>query len=400
MIYHSWLYSPEHSLESLIPNATGNSEGYWQPAYDSDHLDGTNSVEDPNAMKGCRRYLERFKYMVNRTDGNEMKLTKFHQQLHYVRQILKDGSLLNIDGGRGESNAIPNSKKVAKLTQKRARTLNWQAANNLSDNQIVRDAIAYYENAVVAPQTTESFVQKTSLGSSFRLFLESPNNINGHDGRMQVMIKWKNKPSSKLLDTNLCNAISKRLYLNLDEGGCLMHSSKVIGFTEYKIGDHKFRAHPSYRGGSEWHDWAMLRWEHLDQPIPAKICMFIDLKESQLMTNEEHNRFRRRNMQRTELNESDNEYIPNSYQYLTRGKWMVVQSALAIEDHGVRVADEFRIPSKLSDRYYLEHKWRILPIESIEGPAYCFPVTSTVNKTQEDIVSFKTKDEWIKTFIR
>ena len=64
-------------------------------------------------MHFIRKYLADLKSVLNRSDGNEHRLVKFHQQLHNPRQVLKDGVLLNVDGGRCESIAIQSSKNLA-----------------------------------------------------------------------------------------------------------------------------------------------------------------------------------------------------------------------------------------------------------------------------------------------
>ena len=59
----------------------------------------TSEYEEPLAMCAVRKCLERYEDIVQRWFGNQLKINKYHQQLHNVRQILKDGSLLNVNGG-------------------------------------------------------------------------------------------------------------------------------------------------------------------------------------------------------------------------------------------------------------------------------------------------------------
>ena len=399
IIYHSWLYATEHSLESLVTNEqrlTQRGETYWGVSINDD-------IVESDAMRGCRRYLQKFKDVVNRTDGNCLKLTKFHQQLHQVTEVLKDGSIQNIDGGRCESIAIYNSKNHGRVSQKRAKVMNWQIAQNILDDQVVADATRHYDRIIHDhSSSTSKVIQSPNLGSKFEIYLESDQRHDGRNRRTNVMIKWKGRKPQKILDKRMCDAIARRLYMNVGEGGCLRHTSKVKGFTEYKNDDHTYRSHPSFHGGTEWYDWVLVNWDHLTEPVPAKVCMFLDLQNSELMTNEEHQRFRAmmRNENPRNAN-NDDVYMPNTYKYLDRSKWMVVQCSLAVDDEGVRINDEYRLSSKLGRRLYLEQQWRILPVESIEGPAFCVEVGSTVNdeSESEDIVCLESKSSWKRFFL-
>ena len=100
MIYSSWLYAEEHTVPSVTDKNEDSSTSLRAM---------TSSLKNESrTMTAVRKYLQRYKDTVNRSKGNELKLVKFHQQLHNVRQIKKYGSLLNIDGGRCESVAIEN----------------------------------------------------------------------------------------------------------------------------------------------------------------------------------------------------------------------------------------------------------------------------------------------------
>jgi hypothetical protein len=46
--------------------------------------------------------------------------------------------------------------------------------------------------------------------------------------------------------------------------GQLGDVTSIVGCTEYSKDGNIFRAHPAYRGGACWHDWAMIGWEDDD----------------------------------------------------------------------------------------------------------------------------------------
>ena len=179
--------------------------------------------------------------------------------------------------------------------------------------------------------------------------------------------------------------------MNTKEGGCLKHDSVVTGFTEYKLGGDIYRCHPSYRGGEEWMDWAMIRWDNEEvEMVPAKLCMFLNLENSMLMSDSEHEVFR-------EMFDYDDDDIddPNSYFYLSRTKWVVIQSCLSENEEGTHVKNEYRVDTKLGKRYYLEKQWRLLPIESIAAPASCI----VVGDDDDEVVSFGSNSSWKSIFL-
>ena len=116
----------------------------------------------------------------------------------------------------------------------------------------------------------------------------------------------------------------------------------------------------------------MISWGDDDEDVPAKLCMFLDLENSQFMTDEEHEQCR----SEFQLEgDGDNEVCaPNTYQYLTRSKWVIVQSCLSHSERGDEKKSDYHVHSDIASYFQVESTWRLLPIESITGPAYCVEV--------------------------
>mgnify|MGYP006239218263 CR=1 FL=1 len=72
-----------------------------------------------------------------RTAGIVLKIVKFHQLLHLWWIIKLFGSLLNVDGARGESNAIVLTKQPGLKTQMRHILLNLQTASERFKRDII-----------------------------------------------------------------------------------------------------------------------------------------------------------------------------------------------------------------------------------------------------------------------
>ena len=115
--------------------------------------------------------------------------------------------------------------------------------------------------------------------------------------------------------------------------------------------------------------------------VPAKIALFLDLMDSEVMTKAQHRRFMNKKDPMLPIEEwsSDDSYSSSddeddgddSHPYLHRGLWVVVQRAsgsMIPEDQ----LTEYHLESRLAKRVQLEERFRLLPIECISGP--CFVV--------------------------
>ena len=55
---------------------------------------------EPVAQMAMRDYMSWYKKCVNRNDGDGLKITKFHQLLHFFHYALVNVSMCNFDGNR------------------------------------------------------------------------------------------------------------------------------------------------------------------------------------------------------------------------------------------------------------------------------------------------------------
>ena len=410
VLYHSWLYAEAHDVNELIPEFDTDSDASnhnddFHINWSDKKLDG----KDSNALHMIRQYLRDLKKVLNRSQGNQHKLVKLHQQLHNPRQVLKDGSLLNVDGGRCESIAIHSSKNQAAISQKRAVKLNWQIANNLLDDTSIRDASILHselQHDCSRGQGTSTDKESCALGSHFSIFIDDPETSSDNNGPVKIKMKWRSAKSKTGINQKISEALIRRLYFNMSVGGCLKHTSQIKGFTEIILDGHTYRSHPSYWGDKPWYDWAMIQWDHESDPYPAQICMLLDLSEARFMNNAELDVLRNSPLGARLINDPAYTHIRggNNYEYLSRTKWMVVRSSLSVEEQGVRVRDEYRLKSTICKRYYMEDEYRIIPVDAIEGPAFCLHVNGTIDTSNDvsgsnQIIMLTHKDEWKSMFL-
>jgi hypothetical protein len=215
------------------------------------------------ARQVIRGIMQKFKEVIKRSDGNGLKLTKFHQLLHIPRYILKFGSPKNFNSGRCESHHIKLSKTPAATAQRRQACFEQQVASRISDQLVLSRAFAS-----MSCDPTQ-FVSPELCGTKFFIF-----RMEGDDS-FQAQ---QNKVNSILLNYPevILNGVGE-LLSPLFGDGC------IPCYTEHHRGNNNevlFRGNPNYRG-SEWFDWSYFKWEYelgTHTEIPAKIFFFCDLR--------------------------------------------------------------------------------------------------------------------------
>ena len=419
IIYHSWLYSESHDIKDILSTneyktyieqtrtnvVRGEDETIYNNESQSDNGSNSDSdsEEESKAMLAVREYLSCYKETLCRTKGNGMKIVKFHQQLHNTRQIYKDGSLLNIDGGRCEGNSIQNLKKPGKLTQKRSRSLSQQVADNIMSDQVISDACMVLDDIMDTEHRNENYDKEEgqiisdgiSRGSKYYIRLVNPDQIINNPDQIDVSLEWKGK-KYRFDQIEICQGLARRLFLNIKKfGRCLHRNSVVEGFTEYYKDGYAFRCHPQYRNGEEWMDWATLRWETNDgyEYVPAKICMFLNLENTHIMSKVEHQEFCS-NFEENPYDEiivDDGNNNDDDEEYnLTRSKFVLVQSCFMHDEYKDPNPSQYHVESDIAERFFLEDCVRLMPIECINGPANCIHVGNREN----EIVCLQQQENW------
>ena len=94
-------------------------------------------------------------------------------------------------------------------------------------------------------------------------------------------------------------------------------------------------------------------------------------------------------------NEDNNQSMRDSQQFLTRSKWVVIQSCLSEGEEGIRTHNRYRAQSRIGSRYYLEEKWRLVAVESIFDAAFCLQV----GEEGDEVICFQDKKEWKNSFL-
>ncbi len=390
LCFYQWLMEPCHKLNDIEHTTLD---------------DGT--IIESRGMTRLRRYLQNYHDLMKDRSGRGCKINKFHQTLHYIVQILKDGSVLNIDTGRPESNAVSMYKNLSTTTQLRQKSLNTQVARRHYEDMMLQEAclLTKRERSVNSSSSATNVI--SCLGSKYELKLCIEQDGGSRTRRARCTMKWSTSSSQGTFDPVILSAITKRLFLSTNiYGGCLTYDSTPIGYTEYRPPntDTIFRAHPSFRGEKQWFDWCTLRWDNIDDPIPARIITFLDLSRCKFMT---HIQIRELNM--SEVNVSNN-IMTNHDPFLESGMWVVVQSAHTFDESRQLTQNdedynEYSFDGNIVQRLVLEDTYRILPVETIESPCYCVPQYSNMdiphnNEERNRFLYFHDIKEWGDVFIK
>ena len=106
--------------------------------------------------------LKTLKNTLDRKDGNQMKIIKFHLPLHFADDILRFGSMANYDSGIGESHHKDFAKKTANNTQRRREVFEFQTATRQIENLAIYRAHDYIFNKMnnLATSKVENEINK------------------------------------------------------------------------------------------------------------------------------------------------------------------------------------------------------------------------------------------------
>lgn len=413
---YQWLMSPSHNKSDVLTENWIN--------------ENDDIVSECKAQVRMRHYMKDYHSLMKNRPGNGLKIVKFHQHLHYVRQILKDGSIQNIDTGRPESIAVSMYKSIAHWTQRRGNVLNSQIAQNHFEcsmveaiirtyphnisNDICKIVLDGYEDNDIDVDVDGKF-KPILCGSEFHLQLED-NNPSECITNKRIQVNWVGKGIVDVSHhSRVFEGLAKRLYFNTLDGDCLTHNSKVIGKSEYK---HRngliFRAHPDFNSEGKWYDWCRIKWNDpsthnnlADDGIPARIIMFIDISESKIMTTDEVVNLRETLSAQlgTGFVQSRRD-VSELQSFLHEKKFAVIRSAISSDDSTL-IDEELtdtaklnRLIPSLGTRIRLEDQCRLVPLSSIESCCHAVPVDrSIVYEDAKDFFVMKDIEQWRSTFL-
>ena len=206
--------------------------------------------------------LDKFKSVVNRKEGNGMKITKFHLPLHFADDIIRFGSMSNYDSGICEAHHKSEAKKPSTNTQRRQSSFEIQTAKRQIESLSIK--VAYQQNfndeqIQLDIETIQNKSYKIKFCGKLRVLLS----LNKNGTKWQPINFFDNRFYNQL--TVFC--------INMIDGGYL--NSPIKFFTVHKRYGKMFKADPIYKESECWYDWATVKWDI--ETLPAKMLLFVDL---------------------------------------------------------------------------------------------------------------------------
>mmetsp|Transcript_14527 Transcript_14527/g.27339 ORF Transcript_14527/g.27339 Transcript_14527/m.27339 type:complete len:565 (-) Transcript_14527:3915-5609(-) len=385
--FESWVCQKEHKPEDIL-----GDDG--KPESSTAH------------MRICQ-FLHKLRTFCPTLTSAEFRTTKFHQCLHFPRYIHEHGSMLNFDSNRPESMAIKNLKDPASHTQRRHNTLSYQTALKYLDQLTVLDAqriitqqtlnkVEWSEPFEYINNMTDKVVHGsakdiTCTGTKFAIDYWYNNDNDQHN----VQVAWQNKGDAPLegFDNAILKYVSERLFNSTDGGR--IHDETVAGFTMLKFGDgRKFHAHPYARNERPKHDWVLIKWSEFDDPVPARVEMFLDLRECNLKFDNMHQIHPDRLLDGTNS-------IPFRHinKVLTNSVYAVVTSAESNKCSRNDVTP-YHIQTSLCYRVMMESFHRLVEVSSFDQK--CFAFMNNVgcgDDSDNTAIVFHHTDDWPDIFI-
>jgi hypothetical protein len=387
------------------------------------------------AQKRIVKLLELYHSLVGDREGNGLSLPKYHLLLHFVRNIIRHGPVENYDTARLEANAKESGKTPALRTQMQHKTISYQTAvryhedltvleaerlcnGSFADDSFMRQYLYFNmsnsnacSRSSALPNHSPSASTFTTVGSSrFTFSFNRENRFDNPNMRTSKM-DWDTPTiPQEGFDDNMLHCLTNWLWVD-PRGGKITEDSVCKGFTEIQMNGCTYRAHPCYRDNGSWYDWAMVKWEGSDDPIPAKIYMFFEInhkhvrfvrEDTHIETPEDHSA--------QNSSESVDNILPanirspamaddfiQQHQY-----WAIIHSAVTSKLAATaQEKTEYHLDAKFAYRVLLEsQKYRLVPIDSIVGPVYAFMNYSLTDSVfDETAIVVEPKQFWAEKFI-
>ena len=355
---------------------------------------GRNSI----AAKRLVQFVAMYKESAPRVKGMGLKIVKFHQLLHLWWVIKLYGSLLNVDGARGESIAIVATKEPGLHTQMRHILLNIQTASERFHRDIIikcYNAIHNIEGSEMPEENSADDIDNGGIpiGSKFVVTFNYSSNT--------ITTKWapdsKMKSKACTFPSKLTAAIFNKLS-HYNGGHVRKRIHQVCGFTEWKLEDqdddnelHTIRACPSFRS-RPWFDWGMVRWSTQETPvdIEAQVLMMLDMTTIKFQDDPPQPR-----NQHCLTNTPHNVIEPLQVAFIHSAK----EGTKNNKSHNGRV-------SSIASWSEMESNYQMIDIRSIHSP--CFVIVDKMDNENQgkyvpghatEIISLLPKPMWSNKFL-
>jgi hypothetical protein len=316
--------------------------------------------------------MENYKNTVDRKEGNQMKIIKYHLPLHFADDMFRFGSMANYDSSIGELHHKDFAKKPSKTTQRRKEIFEIQTAKCQINNLAIDRAFDYvYPGTRYGKNVPDSTTKPMMNKNNILEFCGKINNIVYTNGSK------KNRPICNWLDTIFLKQLFSESLKAIENGDL---AAPIKFFTQHNRNGTIFRADPQFHKITKqpWYDWVKVDWGNQNEDAcPAKLLLFMEVSDSDFI----------------KTFKFGNSYIESSGSY-----------ALAYS-----LAENVEEPAHLDSRLVTYGK---ILSENEQPILYVFDVNSITDTcvavpyhpkdtviTANEWLFFKSKDEWYNLFV-
>ena len=311
------------------------------------------------------RLLETLKTTLNRSEGNGMKIIKFHLLLHFADDILRFGVMSNFDSAMGESHHKSEAKKPAQRTQRRKSDFEEQTAKRQIEYTSIRFAHDYLminkPEKLLKEKENKCYSIEYHQDKRALFFLDRKKKL--HE------CKWKDESFQKqLIDECFLAVLSGNLV------------SPIRFFTQHNRQGMIFHASPNYKANEPWYDWVYVDWG--ESKVPAKMMLFL-------------------NVERCEFKRSfkfGHGTIEGAGSYAI-GHTFAFQTV--IQAHGIsKLCDYGKLLTENHPILNLVPQLWCFDVDSIVGPCTAVPYNNELHPIIElEWIILKPKMDWYKIFV-
>ena len=199
-----------------------------------------------------------------RQKGQGWDKAKLHEQLHVPDDIERNGAPISWHSGCTENNHIQSVKNYASQINRRRKTLDAQIGARNGESFIINAAL---QKMLLAYAKSDSDDNSFYDGYSGVAETSSKALVYIYKGSRSITVEkslWQSRKAYGPFHPWVVLFLKQYYELQpstnvLDDNGLPVHGCVSIA-TEYVRGGQIFCAHPKYRNGMPWYDWAMFRW--------------------------------------------------------------------------------------------------------------------------------------------
>ena len=342
--------------------------------------------------------------VARRATGMGLKVMKFHAILHIVHDILLFGVPSETDTGSNESHH-KDSKKAAKLTQRKESTFIEQTANRLLEylcielgmEEIVNDRCSweYFDCGDVTEMVDTDAETNSTISNVDGSHGESDESeVETHTGGTRIQVfrdddeeetpSFRMATRSKTCRENtvwdegviafLC-ALQDQVILHLN-----VHYLPI--YTQHIRGNVSFYGHPNFRStGTPWKDWALIDWGTGWGTLPSHIWCFVELFNMPI--GKEKIKFGGIDLQ------------DGVYAVVEVGNYVQDPEEALMSDLFVPLEVEVEVGDEAGDEI-LSRKFYLANVEAIVGPCSVVP---DVGGAKNAYFQVKRRKDWAKLFV-